>query len=1250
MRFARQLIVWVWLPAMAVFPSIVISAATAVSAPGNRMPAAGARPKAAFGSLPLSFEANEGQTDARVRFLTHGQGYSLFLTEGEAVLSLKAGAKNGSEMASGGEVSATGQTVLRMQLLGARSGVGIEGMEELRGKSNYFIGNDPGKWRTDIPTYGRVKYTSVYRGVDLVYYGNQGQLEYDFVVKPGADARELRLGIEGAKRVRINEAGDLVLETASGEVVLRRPEAYQGSGSKRHSVKVSYVRRRGEIGFEVGKYRRDQDLTIDPVLVYSTYLGGSGGDVAYGLAVDSSGNAYVTGVTGSVNFPAKSAYQPTLVGETNAFVSKLDSSGSGLIYSTFFGGSGSDAAAAIAVDAAGNAYIAGSTSSTDFPVTVGILQSTYGGSTDAFVAKIAPTGSQLVYASYLGGSAADFAQGIAVSSIGNVYVTGSTESFDFPTQNPLQPGNDGCTTITTETGPVETCTSAAFVAEVNATATALVYSTYLGGSGNNSGQAIAVGAGGDAYVTGSTSSTDFPTQNALQPVSGGGTDAFLSELNPSGSALVFSTYLGGNGNDEAYGLALDASGNIYIAGNTQSANFPTTPNVFQALYGGDGDGFLTKFGAGGTVVVYSTFMGGSGPDQANAVAVDSAGDAAIVGSTESTDFPLVDPSQRVLGLSGAANCGTATGASSVCSDAFVVSLNPSGMPVYSTFLGGTEEDYAQAVAVDSSGAAYVAGSTASLNFPAVAGALQGLYAGIATSGNAFVVKVEASDLPALALSPQNLNFGDETINVASTAQSITLINAGSAPLTITSITGSGPYAVTNNCGTTVAAGSGSCLINVTFTPVTAGPDTEEVTINDSAAGSPHQVAVTGTGVTAGAGVLTLTPKTLVFPVQAINTTSPAQVVQVVNGSEVAVTITDITVTGDFNETNTCVGVNPSILNPGTSCSISVTFEPTKSGAETGTVSITDNGAGNPQGISLSGAGGGLFTLSTSQSYSNLLIGTASTTFAISAAAASSFTGSITFSCSSGATCSFNPSSITAGQSTTMTVSGMSATTANPLNLTVTGTSGGNTATISLKIFFQDFSITATPPLNSIDAGQYGTFTVTATPTNGFNQIVLLSCESNLPNGMGCTWSPSSGLILNGLAPNSATVLITTTANEPNPSRGWRGRRPTGPPGPHDPRGLWLVIAVGLGMCGVWAAKQKHRHGRLGGIPVMVLVASILLLAAVAVSCENYGYNVIAPPPTIGTPTGTYTVTISGILGSNKSVVRSTTVNLTVGPG
>ena len=334
-------------------------------------------------------------------------------------------------------------------------------------------------------------------------------------------------------------------------------------------------------------------------------------------------------------------------------------------------------------------------------------------------------------------------------------MTGSTKSSDFPTVNPLQIGNDGCSVVNTTV----TCSSDVFLAKVNASGTSLVYSTYLGGSGADFGQAIAVDGTGNAYVSGYTLSSDFPARSALQSVSAGGSDAFVVEFNADGSALVYATYFGGSGQDRAFGLALDASGSVYVVGDTQSGNFPTTNNAFQASNHGQGDAFVFKLGPGGSALVYSTLLGGSGTDKATGIAVDSSGNAYITGSTQSSDFPTVDPLQTILGISGAGSCGT-----TLCADAFVSKLDPSGTPVYSTYLGGSGGDFGQAVAVDSSGKAHIVGSTESANFPVMEGVSQAAYLGSASASNAFVAKVDASDAPGAALTPQQINFGNQAVN------------------------------------------------------------------------------------------------------------------------------------------------------------------------------------------------------------------------------------------------------------------------------------------------------------------------------------------------------------------------------------------------------------------------------------------------------------------------------------------------------
>jgi hypothetical protein len=1192
---------------------------TGVTSPGKSV--------ALYTHVPLSFELNQGQTDRRVKFLARGLGYNVFLTSNEAVLALH-------PTASAGKATNSASPVVRLKLVGANPEVRVSGEEELAGQSNYFLGKDPRRWRTHIPGYAKVRYGGLYGGVDLVYYGRQGELEYDFVVAPGADPGRIRLRVEGAGKTEVNPEGDLVLQAGGGEVRFRRPVAYQGSGGDKHLIAARYVvGERKRIGFEVGEYDRGRPLIIDPVLSYATYLGGKGGDVAYGIAVDSSGNAYVTGSTASTNFPTtSSAVQSTAGGAGDVFVTKFSSTGSALAYSTYLGGSGSDIGTAIAVDSTGNVYVVGSTSSTGFPTTSNTsnaLQANYGGNGDAFLAKLDATGSTLVYCTYLGGTNADYAQGVAVDSSGNAYVTGSTESIDFPTANPLQIGNDGH--------------SDAFVSKVNPSGTGLVYSTYLGGSSADTGRAIAVDGSGNVYVSGYTYSSDFPTQNALQSSNAGGSDAFVMELNAAGSALLYSTYIGGAGQDRAFGLALDASGSVYVVGDTQSIDFPTIHNAFQTSNHGQGDAFVFKLGPGGSPVVYSTLLGGSGMDQATGIAVDSSGNAYITGFTQSSDFPTVDPLQTILGIAGAGPCG-----STLCADAFVAKLGPSGTPVYSTYLGGNGADFGQAIAVDSSGKAYVAGSTESQNFPVIAGALQGAYAGSGSSSNAFVTKVDQSDAPGMALTPQQINFGNQVLSSKSDPRTVTLTNAGSAVLNITGITASGDFAETNNCGTALPAGGGTCTIQVTFTPATTGTTTDQITLTDNAAGSPHSITVTGNGVISG-GALSLLPTSLSFSAGTVGTTSAPQVVRLMNTGIAAVTVTAISISGDYAQTNTC-GNLPSVLNVGASCTFSITFTPVGTGTRQGTLSITDDAAGSPQTVSLTGTGNPVFSLSANTRSSVIVIGTASTTFTVSASAPSSFIDEITLSCSSGATCAFDPTSITAGQSSTLTVSNLAATISNPLNFAVTGSSGAQTTSLSLTVFFADFSVSASPALNTVSAGQSATYTVTVTPSNGFNQVVLLGC-SNLPQGASCSWSPP-GLTLNGTTAATATVTVTTTTQS-----AYSGRRPPRGdlrPGLKPNRGLWVFLLAILALLATSTASHRWAHRatmtRLQTHVRFVTLVMMVFLIAAEIGCNEYYYSPFRPAPGPGTSSGNYTIVITGTLGNNSAVSRATTVNLTVGAG
>ena len=552
-----------------------------------------ARLQTTYGALPLSFEANQGQATAEARFLARGTGYTLWLTATDVVLALKPGASQATETGrtqrpDGAPTDEPATPILRLQLLKANHAPKVTGDELLPGKVHYFLGNDPKQWRTNIPTYAKIRYHDVYPGIDLVYYGYQRQLEYDFIVTPGADPQTIALGFAGADRLEVDADGDLILHMAGGELRLKKPLIYQESEGVRQAIAGGYrLRGKQRVGFHVAAFDRSRPLVLDPVLAYSTYLGGSGWDTGYAIAVDAAGNAYVTGETLSSDFPTANALQPAMApgSSTDAFIAKLDASGTALLYSTYLGGNNYDGAYGIAVDSAGTAYVTGYTYSADFP-TMHAVQPAFGappaanqpafggGSSDAFVAKLDPTGSALVYSSYLGGSSQDQGNSIAVDSAGNAHVTGETWSSDFPTAQALQP---------TKAGP--SATADAFIAKLDASGTALLYSTYLGGSNGNWGNGIAVDAAGNAYVTGLTGSTDFPTVNAVQPAFGGGSsDAFVAKLDPTGSALLYSTYLGGNTYDRANGIAVDSAGNAYVTGDTYSADFPTA-NPLQAAIG-----------------------------------------------------------------------------------------------------------------------------------------------------------------------------------------------------------------------------------------------------------------------------------------------------------------------------------------------------------------------------------------------------------------------------------------------------------------------------------------------------------------------------------------------------------------------------------------------------------------------------------------------------------------------------------------
>jgi hypothetical protein len=683
--------------------------AAALSASAAPMPKRAAATSLA--KLPLSFEINKGQAAAPVKFLSRGRGYSLFLTQTDAVLRLK---------------GSTDQTsVIRWHAAGGNRNAEVIGESPLPGKSSYFIGDDPRKWHTDVANFGSVRVKAVYPGIDLVYHGSRRQVEYDFVVAPKTDPGTIRLAFQGIKSMRITEAGELILHTNAGDLVQPRPVIYQDINGRRQIVEGRYaLLPKKEIGFVLGTYDRSRQVTIDPVILYSTFLGGTDLDEGLAIAVDSSGNSYVTGIATSTTFPGVdgSSIQPSNGYDFDAFVTKINSDGTAIIFSTYLGGDGgNEYGLGITLDSSNNVYITGATNSSNFPGTSGsTIQSSFGGSyRDSFVTKINAAGTAIVYSTYLGGSGDDLAWAIAVDGSGNAYVAGPTSSSTFP-------GVTGGSMESTNTG-------GSFVTEINAAGTATVYSTFFGGTAGAGITAIVVDGSGNLYIGGSTGGSGFPgvSGSSIQSTfAGGGSDGFVSKLNAAGSAILWSTYLGASDYDDLDAMKIDGNGDIYVAGNTLSSSFPGVDgSSIQSSNAGDYDVYVTKMNGSGTSIIYSTFVGGPDLDVVSigALAVDSSGNAYVGGGTLSTSFAGV-----TLGSIQSSNGGS--------SDCFLTKINAAGTAFdYSTFLGGSDDESIAGLAVDGDGNAYVTGGTSGSTFPVTLGTIQTTYGGGWSDG--FVTKI-----------------------------------------------------------------------------------------------------------------------------------------------------------------------------------------------------------------------------------------------------------------------------------------------------------------------------------------------------------------------------------------------------------------------------------------------------------------------------------------------------------------------------
>jgi uncharacterized repeat protein (TIGR01451 family) len=753
--------------------------AVAASAPSD---ASRIHVERAFGSLPLAFEENRGQTDARARFLARVPGYTLFLTRTGAVLSIE---RPSTSQGKGPKNRRHGDVVsesVGIRLIGADPETELVGMDELPGKSNYFVGNDPAGWHTDVPTYRKVRYENVYPGIDLVYYGSGSQLEFDFVVAPGADPSRIRLAYDGVRRLKVDRSGDIVAKTPLGEIRLKKPAVYQGGDPARTVAGAFRLQGSNRVGFRIAAYDRGQPLTIDPVLSYATLIGPTIFNSMPAVTIDAAGNAYVVGIAVPPTFPVTpGAYKTTaLSGEFPGFVLKLNPSGSTLNYSTFLGTHVD--INAVAVDSAGNAYLTGRNFGV-LPTTAGAYRPTG----EMFVTKLNPAGSALVYSTGFGSTGgSQEGMGIVVNGSGEAYVTG-LGGID-PTPGAFQ------------SPPASLGNADFFVAKLNAAGTGAVYACTIGGSGNEFVAGIAVDGAGAAYIEGDTDSANFPTTpGAYKTCSTASQDIFVTKVNPAGDGLAYSTCIGlgeagGAGLVGDGGIDVDSGGNAYITG-APLGGYPVTPGAFNV----GGGVFVTKVNATGTGLVYSSIFGGTfGTQRGMAIAVDrSSGEAVVVGTTQAPDFPVLGAFQTV-------NKGGA--------DAFVTRLNGSGSGlVYSTYLGGSHDERALSVVLSSSGIVYVAGMEGGVSpsvdthgFPLTPGVFNTCTGGVCAADNVFVARILPVDAPDMAIGkagPPSVAPGSNLV------YTITVSNVGSqdaANVTVTDATPTGLTFVSNSGACTTA--------------------------------------------------------------------------------------------------------------------------------------------------------------------------------------------------------------------------------------------------------------------------------------------------------------------------------------------------------------------------------------------------------------------------------------------------------------
>jgi hypothetical protein len=627
---------------------------------------------ATSGKIPLSFEPNRGQAGAGTLYLARGNGYLLSLEASRSKIMLRNKEKSA-------EISS--------QLVGSNKSPRLEALDPLPGHSSYFRGQDPAKWVTGVPNFARIRAAAVYPGIDLIYYGNQNQLEYDFVVSAGADPSAIRLRFDGVRSLRTDVEGNLILSTPAGDIIQQKPDIYQTVGGKRKPVAGRFViQGRRTVAFKLASYDRSRSLVIDPVMVYSSFLGNGYQDEGNGVVADAAGNLYMVGDTYSVTF-----------GDSDVLIRKISPDGSAYLYTADMGGSDNDFGTGIAVDSTGSVYVGGYSASVDFPL-ANAFQNGNAGNNNAIVLRLDPTGNTLIFSTYIGGSSDDRAFGVALDNQGDVYLTGGAVSVDFPVSTGAYQ--------TQNRGGVD-----CFVVEFDSQGNG-IFSTYIGGGSDEQANAIAVDSQGNSYITGQTLSDSYPQVNpSFQHSRHGGNDAFVTELSADGSHLVYSTFAGGGSDDFGYGIAVDPAGDAYVVGTTNSSDFPTSNGAYQRGYGGSGDIFVLAYSANGQNLMFSTFLGSHGVEDGNGIALDSANNIYVVGDTNSDQYPVTGDAVQRTRKGGF--------------DIVFSILDPTGSRLmYSSFLGGSGDDTGSAIAVDPYANVYLTGITISFDYPLTPGAAQ----------------------------------------------------------------------------------------------------------------------------------------------------------------------------------------------------------------------------------------------------------------------------------------------------------------------------------------------------------------------------------------------------------------------------------------------------------------------------------------------------------------------------------------------